>query len=161
VQKYLNHNMAKGDIIVSKARKMLLSDNPDFDLATDLLNKALKVGNPEAAYALGTWYFYGRKFKKDIKKGIKLWQYAAKQNFPDAVWDLAISYEKGVGLKRDLKKAFECYQKAALYGEKNAFHAVGRCYYYGIGTQQNRTLAWIWLDKAKSLGVTEEELVTG
>ncbi len=67
------------------------------------------------------------------------------------MYDLAVCYEKGVGVKKNTKKAMEHYLKAALYGDKQSFYEVGRGYYYGIGFKTDKTLAKIWLDKAKEL----------
>jgi uncharacterized protein len=79
---------------------------------------------------------------------------AAKENIPDALYDLAVSYEKGVGVRKSEKKAYELYVQAAVWGEKQSFHEVGRCLYYGIGAERDRRLALIWLDRAKSFGIS-------
>ena len=149
--------MPSGDRIYKKALNEALKNEPDYELVTALLNKAFNLGSPEAAYALGTWYFHGHILKKNIKKGIQYWRIAAADNVPSALFDLGISFERGVGVKQSDKKAFEYYMRAALEGHKQAIYEVGRCYFYGIGIQKNRTLSFIWLDKARELGVEEDD----
>jgi TPR repeat protein len=130
-------------------------DKPDIELVLDLLEKSLALGNPRAAYALGTWYLHGEHVDKDTSKAMVLLKRAADKNIPEACYDLAVSYEKPVGVAANLKKAFELYVRAALHGDNQSFHEVGRCYYYGIGTPRDENLADIWLEKAEELGVKD------
>ena len=125
-----------------------------------LLNQSLDKRDPRAAYALGTWYLYGKHVEKNIRKGIKLIRQAAEKNVPDALYDLAVSYETGDCLPKNKKLAAEYYLRAALYGEKQSIYEVGRCYYYGIGVPKDRRLAKVWFDRAKELGVPGEFVIT-
>jgi uncharacterized protein len=118
-----------------------------------MLQKAYNLGNSKAAYAIGSWYFNGQYVKKNIVEAVKYFKEAAAQNEPNACFDLAICLEKGKGIKKNSKKSFEYYMKAALAGDKQSFYEVGRCYFYGIGTPKNKDIAWLWLDKAKNLGI--------
>jgi hypothetical protein len=128
--------MPAGDRLYKKALNEALKEKPDYELVTMLLNKAFKLGSPDAAYALGAWYIHGQVFKKNTRKGIEYWKIAASGNVPSALYGLAVSYERGLGIKRSAKKAFEYYMRAALEGYEQAVYEVGRCYYYGIGGKE-------------------------
>ncbi|OJW82392.1 MAG: hypothetical protein BGO69_17100 [Bacteroidetes bacterium 46-16] len=101
-------------------------------------------------YALGTWYFHGEYFKKDIKKGFVLMLEAADLNFSDACFDVAVAYEKGRGVKKNVNKAFEYYFRALILEDKQAIFEVGRCYFYGIGIPKNKKMADVIITIARN-----------
>ena len=137
------------------ALREALKKRPDYKQVLALLKRALKQGDPYAAYALATWYLHGsRGFKKDIRKGTALLKQAAQGAVASANYDLAVSHENGIGVRKNEKRAFELYLTAALLGDKSAFFETGRCYFYGIGTKQDRRTAKIWLTRAKQLGAS-------
>lgn len=144
--------MKKGESYFNRATKELLKNNPNIVLAVSWMEKSFELKYPLSFYAMGTWYFHGKYYKKNLRKGIELWKLAAKHNINWALFDLAVSYEKGVGVSKNTKKAFTHYLKAALMGNIDSYVAVGRCYAYGIGVKRDRKIADIWLDKADQLG---------
>jgi hypothetical protein len=139
------------------ALKEAVKKRPDSQRVSALLNKAMHLGDPNAFYALATWYLNGVIFEKNIKKAIPLLIKAAKGMVPAANYDLAIAYEKGAGVTKSKKRAFELYLTAALLGEEAAILETGRCYYYGIGTRRDTGTAKIWLQRAKQLGVSRRK----
>jgi len=145
--------MAVTNNYYDKALVEMAKSRPDMKKVFFLLEKSLKLGNPEAAYALGTWYLHGRYVKKNIKKAVALLRQSAKDNVPNAIFDMAVCYEKGVGVRKNPRKSMEHYLRAFLYGDKQSTYEIGRCYYYGIGVSKDRRLAKIWLDRARGLGV--------
>lgn len=145
-----------GTNLYDEAFEEMSKEEADVDKVLSLLNGSLEKNNPQAAYALATWYLHGEHVEKDLSKGIMLLKRAADKNVPEACYDLAVCYEKPAGVVEDLEKAFELYLRAALHGDKQSFHEVGRCYYYGIGVTKNESLADIWLEKAEELGISEE-----
>jgi hypothetical protein len=145
--------MSKKRDFYEDALKEISKKNADVKKVFLFLEKSLKTGSSQAAYALGTWYLHGKHVKKNMTMALKLLRQAADGNVAEAFFDLAICYEKGIGVKKNIRLAMEYYLKASLYGDKQSVYEVGRCYYYGIGVNKNRRLAWIWLDRAKALGV--------
>jgi TPR repeat protein len=139
------------------ALKLMQEQNPDVTKAKELLLDALaKDSDPYAAYALGTWYFYGvNTMCLNKQKAIELWIMAANAKVLDALYDLAVAYETGDGIKKNLRKSFLLYTDAALRGQAKAIFEVGRCYFYGIGVPANKKIALIWFDKAEEMGVYE------
>lgn len=107
----------------------------------DLLEDAHRSGDPKAAYALGTWYFHGKFFKEDRKKGFLLMLEAADNFVPDACFDVAVSYETGAGIRKNIKKAVIYYFRAMMLGETQSITEVGRLFYWGIGVPKSRTIA--------------------
>lgn len=139
------------DTALKKARR---KDAP-LEEVSKLLSAAHEAGDARATYALATWYLFGKFFGKNLRAGIKLLRQAASAGVPDAMCDLAMCYLEGRGVPENPSKAAELFLKAALAGENQSIYEVGRCYYHGIGVTRDRRIAWVWLDRAKELGVTE------
>lgn len=138
------------------ALKIARRKSADLDRVASLLNAAHQAGDARATYALATWYLHGRLFKKSVRKAVVLLREAAQRNVADALYDLAVCYEEGTGVRKNAKKAAELYVRAALEGEKQSIYEVGRCYHYGIGVAKDRSIARVWLDRAKEIGVIEK-----
>jgi len=128
--------------------------HPDTKRVRDLLERALKQGSPDAAYALATWYLHGKHVPRDRRRAVSLLREAAAGGVANAMYDMAVCYEKGAGAKRNPRRAFEHYVRAALHGDKQSVYEVGRCYYYGIGAPKQKALAWVWLDRAREMGIS-------
>lgn len=124
---------------------------PDTEKAFQLLQSAHKKGDAHASYALATWYYHGAYVEKNLKKAVSLAKAAvAKENIAEAFFNLAVSYERGEGIVKNESKAYELYLKAAIWGDEQAFYEVGRCLFHGIGTSQNKRLARVWLERART-----------
>ncbi len=80
--------MSKKRDTFDRATEEALKDDANLKKVFLLLEKSLDEGNPKAAYALATWYYFGKYVKKDIKKAIKLMREAAKNNVqkPYMIW---------------------------------------------------------------------------
>ncbi len=146
--------MKKGNILLRKALIEMEKEEPDLKVAFDFLERSARRNNPEALYAIGTWYLFGRFVKKNPSEAVRYFLKSIEGNNSSAYYDLAVCYEKGVGIKKNYKAAFECYLNAALLGDKQATYEVGRCYYYGIGIAKNISVGNIWLKHAKANGIT-------
>lgn len=132
------------------------SNSADIELATQHLRNGLQVGDPHAAYALGTWYFHGSNgVRRNRRRGIELWIIAAEAKLSDALFDLAVCYEKGTIVDKNPQKAFLLFLDAAIRGDKQAVFEVARCYTYGIGVSSDRQIADIWSARAEELGTYE------
>lgn len=145
----------KAENLVLEARRLSAKKNGDYASAFHLLEKAKKSGNAEAIYALATWYLHGRYVRKSKRKALKLLKEAVSMNHASACYDLAVCYEAGEGVRKSEKMALKMYLKGALLGEKQCLYEVGRCYYHAVGTSADRSIARIWLDRARELGIEE------
>lgn len=133
-----------------KARALLHAESKNFEAAFELLMRASAMGNPEAIYAIGTWYLHGRLVDKDLVKSVEHLEAACRLNHPAACLDLAICYENGEGVEKSTEMAFKYYVKASLWGNQDALFEVYRCFYHGIGVKENRGLSQIWLERHNS-----------
>lgn len=143
----------KGDRLYKLAFKKASKKKFNKKEVFELLDKSFTLGNPKAAYAIGNWHIHGIYVKKDYKKAVGYFRFAADKNNPDACFNLAISLEKGKGTGKNLNSAFIFYLKSTLLGNKQALVEVGRCYYHGIGVKKNQKLADVFLDRAEELGI--------
>jgi uncharacterized protein len=146
--------MGKGDNILKKALAEMEKGKPNLRIAFDFLNESAKAQNPEALYALGTWYLHGRFVKRKPAEAVHYFLQSIEGNNSSAYYDLAVCYEKGIGIKKNHKAAFECYLNAALLGDKQALFEIGRCYYYGVGVSKNISTSKIWLKHAELNGIS-------
>ena len=136
-----------------RALKLASGKNPNYTDAYRLLYSSYKSGEPRAAYAIGSWFLYGRHVKKNLKSAIKYFRKAADKNIPEALFELGSLYEKGRGVRKNERIALDYYLKSAIHGDDDAIFEVGRCYFYGIGTKVDRRTGRIWLKIADERGV--------
>lgn len=122
---------------VNRARALEKSGASKTEIL-ELLEAAADEGNPEAVYALGTFYLHGKYYSKDKRRGISLIKKAAGANWRDAVFDFAVALETGDGIEKDEETSFNNYLKAMILGDINSSEEVARCFYYGIGIKKNK-----------------------
>jgi TPR repeat protein len=144
------------DANYDEALREMNAEVPDIRRAFELLHQAQSAGDPRAVYALGTWYLYGKPpvIERDLTRAVELLKQAAAAGLPDALYDLAVSYEKGETGTPDPVNAFQSYLRAAIRGDDQSVYEVGRCYQHGIGVRSDPSVAAIWFDRAKELGVS-------
>ena len=143
-----------GDALYRASLKAAYRKNPDYKMIASMLRRAIKKGNPQAMYALATWYLHGQEpyVKKDQKAAIPLLQRAATAGISEAMWDLAMCYEHGEGVRKNASRAFEMYLRSALHGDKQAHMEVGRLLFWGMGVRRDRKTAAVWIERAEELG---------
>lgn len=137
------HGRRKADSRYERALLLAKSGDNSTKLGpiAKLLQAAHERGDRRATYAIGTWYFHGRLFDQDERKGFLMMLEAADDFVADACFDVAISYEIGRGVRKNLKKAAVYYLRAMMLGEKQSISEVGRLLYWGIGVAKDRALA--------------------
>ena len=69
--------------------------------AAELLRVAADAGNPEAQYALATFYKEGTGVPKDVEKSVRLLQAAALADNVEAEVEYAIALYNGTGTPRE------------------------------------------------------------
>lgn len=131
---------AKGKRLYQSALRVMKKSGDERE-AHKLLVASLDEGDARAAYALATWYLYGRFLKVNKRKARDLLTIAADNGIPDAAFDLAVMYENGEGIKKDKRKAARYYLRSFLLGDKSSGIAVARLFYWGIGVEVNRGIA--------------------
>jgi len=149
-----------GESLYENALAEARKKHPDYPKVIATLLEAIEAGNPDAAYALATWYLWGKKpyVQPDHKAAVRLLRTAVAAGNPDAMWDLAVCYDNGNGVRINERKAFELYLSAALRGDASATMELARRYHWGSGTPRDRSVSKIWLERAKELGQTMKML---
>ncbi len=118
-----------------------------------LLNKAKELGNLDAYTELGSFFLEGRYVKKNIKKGLRLLNVAAKTN-PIAQFTLAKSYILGEP-KKDDEKALFWMKKSAESAYPMAELNLGFTYFEGNFTPVDFTQAFHYFSLAANHGNVE------
>lgn len=119
----------------------VMKQSGDERKAYKLLIASLKEGDARAAYALATWYLYGKFLNKNKRKARELLVIASDGGIADASFDLAVMYESGDGIRKDTKKAARYYFRSFLLNDKRSYDSVARLFYWGIGVEMNRGIA--------------------
>ncbi len=147
-----------GRNLYEKALRIASQSEPDLGQVALLLRQAIVAQNPQAMYALGTWYLYGKPpvIRKDMARGIELLKRAAAADVADASYELAICYETGETGRIDRRNAFKCYLSAAIRGHKQAVFEVSRCLFWGLGVSRSVVQSKIWLKRAEEIGAELE-----
>jgi len=88
--------------------------------------KLLKLaqGDIEAQLQLGKCFYKGQGIKKNSKKAIEYFQYAAARGNADAQFYLGQCYYNDGGADADVDRAIDWYKKAARQGHKEAKEAL-------------------------------------
>jgi uncharacterized protein len=137
------------------ALKIAEDSNPDLFEVERLLIKSIKLNNPDAHFALGSWYFFGKHVPKSIEKSISLWEKGASVGSVESCLELALLYEKGDIIPPNLNKTLYFYVMAAALGSGQAYYEMSRSFFYGIFTPQSYIIYENMRDKADELGFEE------
>jgi hypothetical protein len=81
--------------------------------AAELLRVAADAGNPEAQYALATFYKEGTGVPKDVEKSVRLLQAASLADNAEAEVEYAIALYNGTGTPKNQPAAVALLRKAA------------------------------------------------
>jgi len=130
----------------------------DFARAAELLRVAAQAGNPDAQYALGTFYKEGRGVAKDMNQAVRLWAAAALADHTDAEVEYAIALFNGEGVAKDEQTAAALFHKAALHGSAIAQDRYARILSTGRGAPLNAAEAVKWHLISRARGETNLQL---
>jgi TPR repeat protein len=89
----------------------------DLDKAFDLCNQAVLAGIPEAYWAMGGMYYFGRGVPHDPMKAAEWFERASEKGVAGAKTDLAVMYWQGNGIARNETRAIELWREAAALGD--------------------------------------------
>jgi uncharacterized protein len=116
---------------------------------------ASNLGDPEAAYELGTLMLEGGKdLPKDRAEAKAQFERAAAKNHPNALYNLGVMALQGPdGKTPDYKEAAQYFLRAANAGDDDAAYSYGVMLRDGKGAPQNVPEAVRWLKRASDDGV--------
>ncbi len=138
--------LLEGRLIVDDieiARALLRSQNEgDQSAGKAMVERLFELGDPEARYAIGTWYLHGTNgYLKNETKGLDLIENAARACIPDACSDIAFAYRFGRGRQVNLKISFEYYILAAVQGDVEAIYSLAEFFEGGLGVASSDSAA--------------------
>jgi hypothetical protein len=117
------------------------------------LQKHMDMGNAEAQTMLGDYYNDGDMgLKKDLKRAVQLYEFAAAQGHAEAQSKLGSCYARGQGVEIDLEAAVQWYRRAATQGYPVAQCNLGKMFYNGDGVTQSYDEAVRWFRLAAAQG---------
>jgi hypothetical protein len=117
-----------------------------------LLRVAADAGNPEAQYALATFYKDGTAVPKDVEKAVRLLQAAALADNVEAEVEYAIAMYNGTGTPRNQPAAVALLRKAAKQNNPIAQNRLAWVLAGGQGAPVDKVEALKWHIVAKTAG---------
>jgi TPR repeat protein len=117
-----------------------------------LLRVAADAGNPEAQYALATFYKEGTGVPKDLDKAVRLLQAASLADNVDAEVEYAIALYNGTGTPKNEAAAVALLRKAAKQNSPIAQNRLARVLLSGQGATMDKVEALKWHIIAKTAG---------
>jgi TPR repeat protein len=123
-----------------------------------LLRVAADAGNPEAQYALATFYKEGNGVPKDIDKAVRLLQAASLAGNVDAEVEYAIALYNGTGTPKNEAAAVALLRKAARQNSPIAQNRLARVLVKGLGVPIDKIEGFKWHIVAKTAGKGDPEL---
>ena len=91
--------------------------NRQYDKAYACFNEAYSLGSAIAANMLGNYHLDGKSCKKDMKKAVEFYQFAAERNVSFACFALGRASLYGYGgMDQDLHTALQYFEKALSLG---------------------------------------------
>ncbi len=140
--------------LYQQAMDEVIKDNVDLSSVADLLNESMnEENNPVAAYILAIWFIHGKFFVCDYESAVAHLKVAVDGGVIEAFADLGVCYENGLGVEANSRTAYLFYLQGALSGATDCFFEIGRCHFHGIGVSEDRTVADLWLKRAKKNGI--------
>ena len=132
--------------------------SPDFRAAAGYFQRAVDLGNMDAAYALALLYKEGRGVAQDLKKSVALLRRAAAEHIIAAEVELGVAYFKGEGVEQNESLAASYFRRAATANNPIAGNRLARILAAGRGVQRDIVEAMKWHVLARTAGVADEWL---
>ena len=123
-----------------------------------MLRVAADAGNPEAQYALATFYKEGTGVPKDLDKAVRLLQAASLADNVDAEVEYAIALFNGTGTPKNQPAAVALLRKAARQNSPIAQNRLARVLVTGQGAPMDKVEGLKWHIVAKTAGKGDPEL---
>ncbi|MCB6607146.1 MobP3 family relaxase [[Clostridium] symbiosum] len=118
----------------------------DEEAAATYWEKAAKIGNVNAQYALGRHWLEHQI--GDPGQAVRWIQKAAEGEHAAALYVLAKLYLEGTSVEQDIGKAVELFVKAAAQSHDFAAYRLGKLYLAGELIEKDISLATKWLSEA-------------
>lgn len=86
---------------------------PDPEKALTCYRLAAEGGDPNSQYYLGLMYLYGKRVKKDERRGFEWLEKSANQGFREAMLEIAECYSEGRGVEKSGEKSDSWKRRAS------------------------------------------------
>ena len=100
----------------NQARKGKATATNADSLQVRKLIDAAKQGDSEAQNTLGTYYYAGKKVKRNYEVALKWFSMAAQQKHVKAIANMGLCYQLGKGIERDSMMAVKLYKESIKAG---------------------------------------------
>jgi localization factor PodJL len=145
----------------STATKPVADERLPASVIGTVLQAALAVGDPAAAYEMGSRYAEGRGLAADPRAAALWFDRAVKAGSVPAMFRFAAWYEKGEGGARNLQEARRLYLAAAGQGHAKAMHNLAVLYADGVDGKPDYVTAAQWFRKAAEYAVADSQYNLG
>ena len=137
-----------------------LDGQREFAAAEEYYLRAYSLGDPRAAYRLGSMYMSGKGVDIDYAVATRWYRLAAEAGLPAGQHALALTwwngrYWTGQALVADQAEAVRLFELAAAQGHAESPLYLGLAHEFGHGTTIDYALAGEWYDRAIASGSTE------
>ena len=116
-----------------------------------------RVGDPAAAFEVGTRYLEGRFVAQDLEAAAYWYGVAAEAGLVPAAYRLGSFYEQGRGVARDDEGAIAWYERAALGGNPRAMHNLAVMAAEGGDASPDFARAAAWFIPAANRGLSDSQ----
>jgi len=124
----------------------------DVSAAAAYFEKAARLGNVHAQYALAKLYLTGEDMPKDVPKAVELLAKSAMQDNSFAQYRLGKLYLLGKDVPKDVDEAVKWLTASAEQGNQYAQYALGKLYLMGHEVPRDREAAVRWLSLSAGQG---------
>jgi uncharacterized protein len=121
-----------------------VGDRTDLATARVHYKKAMELGFPDSACALGNMMISGKGGEVDVAAGLNLCRAAAEKGLAHAQTDYGTYLLLGKIVPKDVVAARQWLEKAALQNHGNASFLLGQIYWKGDGIAEDRVTAAKW-----------------
>lgn len=122
----------------------------DETTAAEFWEKAAKLGNVNAQYALGRYWL--EHHIGDPAQAVEWIQKAAEGNHVAAIYALAKLFLEGEVISKDIEKSLSLFEQAASQGHEYAAYRLGKLYLDGSEIEKQIDTAMKWLNLAVAGG---------
>src|SRR5690606_19300041 len=128
--------------------------------AEDHYLRAYAMGDPRAAWRLGTMYATGRGVPLDLAVATRWYRLAAESGLPAGQFALGLTwwngrYWTGLALESNYAEAVRLFTLAAERGYAPAYLYLGLAHHFGYGVERDYAAAAAWYRRASAAGEIE------
>ena len=139
--------------IAYKNAAMMNFRQENYSKAVDLLQKAVKNHNAEAAFILSQkCYNAGLGVPKNGIVAVELLKWASKQNHRKSMLQLAECWLRGLGVYQDYGQAVEILKKFDKSNDPHYLFLMGMCHYHGLGIDEDEAAGLRLLKRSADAG---------